>query len=151
MSTVSMSTKLRIAQIRHRFEEYNKRNLAVLDAECAPDVVVHNVATGAEIRGIEAYKQSWNGTFTAFPDVHYTVEDVVVEGDKVALRYTMTGTHEGRLGNIAANLAPTGKKVTQTLFGLQRYEGGKIAEIWSMSNRLSFYQQLGVTPTPEMK
>ena len=149
MATASMWTKLKIAEIRHFFDEYNRKNVSVIDELgnwYAPNVVLHQ-ADGTEVKGLDAYKQWQRAVFTAFPDIYLTIEDMVLEEDKVALRYTWTGTFKGKMGDIA----PTGKKVTQTVFGIGRYEGGKVAEMWEMANMLSMYQQMGVSPTPETK
>ena len=135
------------AAIRHEFDELNKKNLAVIDDNYSPNIVVHHLVFGTEIRGLEAFKQEQRDVFTAFPDHHRMVDDIVVGGGKVAIRHTWSGTHEGKSGNIA----PTGKRVTMTMFSFRRYEGGKVVEQWNMTNRLSFYQQLGVTPTADMK
>ena len=137
--------------VRQSYEEFNKRNLVAYNEHFAPNLVVHNLATGLEIKGMEAQKQALNEILISFPDLHRTVEDIIVEGNIVATRYTQTGTHKGKLGARSGNLSPRGKKVTQTVFTIQRYEDGKVAELWAMSNRLDFYQQLGVTPTPDMK
>ena len=80
--------------------------------------------------------------YTAFPDYHSTIEDMVAEGDKVAGRFTWQGTHQREY----FNTAPTGKKVTGTMYGIYRFEEGKRAEAWILQDRLSIFQQLGVTP-----
>ena len=139
------------ASIRQSFEEFNERNLAAQLERNAPNLVVHNLATGAEIRGLEAYRKSQDELLASFPDLHRSIDDIIVEGDKAFVRQTYRGTHNGKLGAAAGNLAPTGKKLTWGGFGVLRYEGNRVAETWTMQNRLSFYQQLGVTPTPEMK
>ena len=153
MSPTNMTAEQIKAAIRKANEITNTRNeaeiLAYYDERYTPDVVAHNLAMGTEVKGLDALKK--NLDLTAFPDMRYTIEDIIVEGDKAFLRRTWTGTHKGKLTASAGNLPPTGKKVTMTQFFVLRHEGGKIAEIWQLANRLSFYQQLGVTPTPEMK
>ena len=151
MSSAGMTPEQIKAAIRHEYEEYNKRNLSTLDETYSPNVVVHNLASGTDNKGLEKVKQAQYELLARFPDMHRTIEDITVEGDKAAYRFTSTGTHKGRLGPEAGNLAPTGRKVTTTTFVIRRYEDGKMVEAWNISNRLSFYQQLGVTPTPDMK
>jgi steroid delta-isomerase-like uncharacterized protein len=80
--------------------------------------------------------------FVAFPDLHFTVEDQIAEGDKVATRYTARGTHRGELMGIA----PTGKHVTVTGIFISRVEEGKLAEMWLNWDALGLFQQLGVIP-----
>ena len=139
------------ASIRQSFEEFNERNLTAQLERNTPNLVVHNLATGVEIKGLEAYQKSQDALIESFPDLHRTIEDIIVEGDKAFVRQTYTGTHKGKLGATAGNLAATGRKLSWGGFGVLRYEGNKVAETWIMQNRLSFYQQLGVTPTPDMK
>lgn len=151
MSPANMTLEQIRAAVLKAHEDFNMRNLAAYNEHFCPNLVVHNLATGLEINGMDAQKQALNEILISFPDLHRTIEDIIVEGDIVATRYTQTGTHQGKLGARSGNLSPTGKRVTQTVFNIQRYEGGKVAELWAMSNRLDFYQQLGVTPTPDMK
>ncbi len=150
MSSRDFTVKDVKSQIQKTFDELNKRNLAILDERFSPNVIVHS-AMGTDVRGLQAYKESVNQTFSTFPDIHYTLIDVLADEDKSATRYTWTGTHKGKLGGTSGNVAPTGKKVTMTVYSIARYEAGKVAEQWTMSNRLSFFQQLGVTPTLDMK
>jgi len=81
---------------------------------------------------------------TAFPDFQVTVEDVVAEGDKVARRVTLSGTHKGEYMGIP----PTGKQMTMGVITIERIEGGKIAEQWGEADMLGLMQQLGVMPPP---
>ena len=151
MSPAKMTTEQIRAAMRHEVEELNKKNVAVYDETIAPNFVSHNLTTGTDTKGAEAQKQTYKDLLIQFPDRHITIDDTVVEGDKAFVRLTWTGTHKGKLGASAGNLAPTGKKVTMTQFFVRRFAGGKEVERWTMANRLSFYQQLGVTPTADMK
>jgi predicted ester cyclase len=76
--------------------------------------------------------------------VHFTIDDMVVEGDKAAMRYTMTGTHKGEFTGIP----PTNRKLTMWGINIARIAGGKIVEAWERMDTLGFMQQLGVVPTP---
>ncbi len=69
----------------------------------------------------------------------------MAEGDRVATRWTGTGTHEGELMGIA----PTGNRVEVAGMVISRISGGKIAESWSNYDALGMMQQLGVIPSPE--
>ncbi len=124
MSPARISAGQIRTEIRRTFEELNKRNLAVLDEYYAPNVVVHYHNTGAKVTRLEAHKQSLNRTFAMFPDIHLTIEDILVDGDKALIRYSSTATHNGNLG-------PAGKRLGGTAFQFRRYEGGKVAEIWA--------------------
>ena len=70
---------------------------------------------------------------------------MVAEGDKVAYRWTLTGTHKGEFEGIP----PTNKKVTVWAISISRIAGGKIVEDWSRVDTLGLMQQLGVVPTPK--
>jgi steroid delta-isomerase-like uncharacterized protein len=70
--------------------------------------------------------------FTAFPDMRFTVEDVVAEGDKVVVRYSIQGTHQGPFMGLPA----TGKAFTTTAIVILRFENGKIAEEWFQGDDL---------------
>ncbi len=83
--------------------------------------------------------------YSAFPDIHLTIDDMVAEGDKVAVRITMTGTHKGEFMGIP----PTNKKVTIWAINIYRIAGGKIVEELGKADTLGLMQQLGVVPTPK--
>ena len=102
-----MSIEENKALVRHFFEEVlNQGRLALIDELAAPDFVYHNAST--TIQGREPYKQFLSMYFTVGPDLHFTIEDEVAEGDKVVTRYTTRGTHLGPFMGIP----PTGKHVT---------------------------------------
>ena len=69
---------------------------------------------------------------------------MVVEGDKVAIRWTMSGTHKGEIEGIP----PTGKKMTIWGISIERIVGGKFVETWETYDTMGFMQQLGLVPTP---
>jgi predicted ester cyclase len=137
-----MSTK-EIKALTHRFfEGVNKGKaaaMAVIDELCADDFVLH-CARGKDIRGIKSYKQNMSELFSAVPDAHFTINDMVVEGDKVATRYTLTGTHKA-----------TDKKVTTWMITIDRIADGKFVEEWERYDTLGLMQQLGIIPTPEKR
>jgi len=140
-----MSAKEIKALVRRLVAESNKGKaafLAVLDEFYATDFVLHS--TGEDIRGIKDYKKHCSETYSAFPDIHHTLDDMVVEGDKVATRWTITGTHKGEYMGIP----PTNKKATVWAFSIDRFAGGKFVEEWGMHDTLSFMQQIGLVPTP---
>ena len=137
-----MSTEDNKALERRVFEEVlNKGNLALVDELFSPDNVVHT-STGP-VHGSEGFKQFVNMYLSAFPDLQFTIEDMVAEGDKVVTRYTARGTHRGDLQGIP----PTGKPATVTGIVISRYEGGKSVEGWLEFDALGMMQQLGVVPS----
>jgi len=141
-----MSAK-EIKALERRFvKEWNKgkaATMAVIDELCATNIVYHG-AGGEEIRGLKDFKKSMSEFYSAFPDNRFTIDDMVVEGDKVAVRWTMTGTHKGKLGGIP----PTNKKMTIWGIYIDRVAGGKFVETWERFDTLGLMQQLGLVPTP---
>ena len=79
---------------------------------------------------------------TAFPDGRWVIDDVVAEGEKVVLRYTFRGIHQGDLMGIP----PTGKSVSFTRMTIYRIVDGMLVEFWESFDRLGLYQQLGLIP-----
>ena len=136
-----MSTEDNKALMHRAYDALNQKHLAVLDEVYAPDLVVHIVST--TIQGLEAFKQGLSLFLTAFPDARFTIEDMIVEGDRVVVRYTFRGTHQADLMGIP----PTGKQVTVTGMIITRTVNGKSEEGWLNFDALGMLQQLGVIPT----
>ena len=91
---------------------------------------------------LEQTKKIDSSLFSAFPDYHFTLDDVVAEGDKVAFRTTFVGTHTVEWMGVA----PTGKKMSFTMFYISRIVNGKVAEDWGLTDLPLMMQQLGVVP-----
>jgi predicted ester cyclase len=139
-----MSTEENKAIARRWNDEiWNKGNIDVIDELFAANFVSYYPGFPTSDR--ENYKEWVAMEFAAFADIHCTIEDLVAEGDKVAIRWTWRGTHsKGKYMEIA----PTGKKVTNIGITILRIEGGKIVEEWGSSDELGKLQQLGVVPSP---
>lgn len=130
------------AIVRRGFEEiWNKGNLAAVDEMYATNFVLHDPGSPG-VRGPEGVKQYVTRERTAFPDIHFVVEDQIAEGDKVATRWTATGTHQRELMGIPAS----GKFATVTGIMISRILEGKIVEGWSNWDALGMLQQMGVAP-----
>jgi steroid delta-isomerase-like uncharacterized protein len=117
----------------------NAGHLAVADEVLAPDLAFHGTQT---IHGVEPFKQFVTMVRTAFPDIHFTVEDTFGEGDKAVARFTLRGTHRQEFQGIAA----TNKPVEILGVDIFYIREGRIAEVWLTFDRLSLMQQLGVLP-----
>jgi steroid delta-isomerase-like uncharacterized protein len=86
--------------------------------------------------------------YAAFPDWKHAIEDMVVEGDKVAVQLLQNGTHKA----VFEGIPPTDKKLTLPTLCLMVIANGKIRELWALEDYLGFYQQLGLELKPkEMK
>ena len=130
---------------RFHMDVFQEENLDVADEILSPDFVWHGAfSPGEDQRGPEGTKQVASAVIGAFPDRRITHEDIIAEGDKVLIRWSMSGTHQGELLGIPA----TGRRVTVTGFDLFRIEGGKIVEMWQEADQLGMLQQLGVIPEP---
>jgi predicted ester cyclase len=106
----------------------NKRDLAVLDEFMAPDYVDHT----NQLRGREDVKQFYTGAFKDIPDFHRTIEDIIAEGDKVWVRFKITGT------------TSTGKKVELESVTIFRIVNGRAAEGWTVPQLVSKEKKLKV-------
>ena len=122
-------------------EIFNKQNLALADELIDANFIDH----GMGFKGPEGFKQFVTTFISGFPDIRLTIDDMVAEGDKVAMRLTARGTHKGDLMGIA----PTGKQVTMSGILIQRIAGNKMAEGWLVNDNLGMMQQLGVVPRME--
>lgn len=108
----------------------------------ATDVVLHD--HGETVHGLDALVDHEWAIFDAFPDAHYSLDDVVVEDDTIAARWTATGTHDGEFRGIA----PTGESIEIVAYGMFRVADGVIVEVWLTTDRLGLLQQLGVVDAP---
>jgi len=128
--------------IRRWFEEvWNKGRADAIDEMIAEDCVIHGLsgATGQPVKGPTQFK-TFHTTFReAFPDITVAVEDMVVEGDKVAARCSVYGKHAGDSLGYKASQAP----VEFTGMVIVRVKNGKIAEAWNNFDFMKMYQQIG--------
>jgi predicted ester cyclase len=143
--------ELEAMKVEAALEEQNKeliREMAkLLDAEgisslskyVSSDCVVHYPG-GMEVHGLEAIIEGSSQFNAAFPDMTHTIEDIIAEGDKVAIRYTVKMTHTGEFQGIP----PTGNQVTGSIMEVCRIQEGKIAEWWQEADYLSLFMQLGM-------
>jgi predicted ester cyclase len=126
-------------------ESFNQGNFALADELVAPSAVDHDPATAAQMRGLrgpELLKRTAGLYRAAFPDVRISVDDVIVAGDKVVLRWHSEGTHRGEL----AGLAPTGARGSVTGISINQWKDGKIVETWTEWDNLGLARQLGAAP-----
>jgi steroid delta-isomerase-like uncharacterized protein len=128
--------------VRRGWEEVaNQKNMDALEEFYAADAVWHE--PGQVLQGLEEIRQYVALNFAAFPDVNFTIEDVIAEGDKVVTRWTVRGTHQGETEEYGP---PTGRQIELEGLTISRIEGGKIVEEWERFDNLSFMQQLGLAP-----
>ncbi len=126
-------------------EVLSNGNLAVVDELIDPNFALHLPGSQEPLRGTEGLKRAAEVFRSGFPDRHVSVEDVICEGDKVAVRVKQQGTHHG----IFQGINPPGKQVNVTAIAIFRVADGKIAEEWLSSDRLGLLQQIGAFPQPQ--
>ena len=128
-------------------ELWNERNLNVADEIFAADCVTHQLQSGAETvavaRNPEAVKHHVEEWLVGFPDLRFTVEQMLVEGERVMTQSVMRGTHTG----VWLGIAPTNKEVSVRLSVIHRVANGKIVEDWVLVEALGFFQQFGLVPS----
>jgi predicted ester cyclase len=141
-----MSTEGNKAIVRRFLEGiFSQGNPDVVDELAAPNFVVHDPSSEAEEVDAQGVKESIAWSHSAFPDLRVTIEDQVGEGDKVATRWTVRGTHQGEMMGVA----PTGNQVTFTGTQTDYILGGKIVESWSNWDTLGMLQQISAIPVTE--
>ena len=137
-----MSTEENKALARRAWEVvFNQRNLDALSEFYTADALWHQ--PDQDLQGLEEVKQWLSRPFEAFPDLNVSVEDVIAEGDKVVVRYTSRGTHQGETAGLGP---PTGRRMELEGLAMQRFEGNKIVEFWDQFDTLSLLEQLGLAP-----
>lgn len=105
-----------------------------------PQLLDHDPTNSTHDR--EGVRQFTIALRTAFPDVLCTVNDIVAEGDKVAARFPLWGTHRGEFMGVPA----TGRRIEMSGIDIVRFEAGKAAEHWGEFDQVGMFQQLGVVP-----
>jgi len=125
-------------------EVWSTGNLEAVDDFYAEDFVGH-YPFGSSYRGRDGVRSALSRSHEAFPDYRETVEDLFGEGDRVAVRFTVTGTHEGDY----LGIAPTGRTVTMTEMAIFRVLKGKIVEQWSSPDLLGLLTQLDAVDMKE--
>jgi predicted ester cyclase len=127
------------ALVRSYIEKvWHQKNSAAIDEFLAVNYQRHTSPNVAPVNR-EGQKQRLVGIRAAFPDITLTLEEILAEGDRVAFRSTIRGTHQ----NIFQGIPPTGRQVTVSLLDIVRVEDSKIVEHWGGPDFLDWLQQLG--------
>ncbi|HRF62642.1 MAG TPA: ester cyclase [Candidatus Competibacter sp.] len=140
-----MSIEENKAIIRRWLEEgWTNGNLSVADELIDPDFIAHVAGGQAVPSGPDGVRQIVTAWRTGFPDGRMVIDDLIGVADKVVIRMTWRGTHQGDFYGIA----PTNRQVSVTSIGIDRVVNGKIVEGWGEVDMLGMYQQLGVIAAP---
>jgi steroid delta-isomerase-like uncharacterized protein len=128
---------------------FNQGDLAFVDEAIDPGGTDHQEALGTDF--VVHLKDVITAMRDAFPDLHFEVHEAIAEGDIVATRSTMTGTHQARfaLGPLAA-LPPTGRRVEVPHMHFFRYREGRVVDLWHVWDVPKLMRQLGA-PAPDLR
>jgi steroid delta-isomerase-like uncharacterized protein len=118
-------------------EHWNKKKLALAAELFTTKITVHS--PDGEWHGQEGYAQPYDSYLTAFPEFKVNTDEMIADGNKVVLRYTFTGTHQGPLASIPAS----GRKVTVPAVAIFRLARGRVDELHFFWDRLALMQQIG--------
>jgi steroid delta-isomerase-like uncharacterized protein len=142
VATAGMSAEENKDLVRRYIEEvWNGHNLDAIDELVSPEYFNHAASTAEYQRGGAKLAVEW--LLSVFPDHRFDIEDAAADGNTVAVRGTMGGTHEGEL----LGIAPTGKRVAVQQTHWFRVADGKVAEHWAVRDDLGMMRQLGVMPS----
>jgi steroid delta-isomerase-like uncharacterized protein len=130
--------------VRRLIDAFDRHDFDALDELVAADFRWHGGSFG-EIQGLDSFKQLAGAFFTAFPDLRLELHDVIADGDRVATRFTSSGTHEAELSGVPA----TGKHVRWEEQPIYRIEGGTVVEVWWVADIFGLMQQLGAIPSDQ--
>jgi len=117
----------------------NRGDVSAAEAAFAPDCVIHITGVAVPLRGVGPWKDLVSGLLQAFPDLHFTIDEQLVQGSRVAFRWHATGTHGGPLGAAPA----TGKAIAIDGLTIDHVVDGKVQERWEQWDQSVMLQQLG--------
>ncbi len=131
-----MTLKRVVEEAINNFNDPEKRDIYIntYDDAC----IIYGFPEGFE--GKEGLKQFYNMLWQAFPDLRVNVEDMIEEDDKIAVRFTTSGTHKGEF----LGLKPTDKQISFDSITILKFTNNKIVERWQCTNEIAMLKQLGV-------
>ena len=130
---------------RYTEQVWNSHNPDALGQFVAADARVHSMTPGVLAgAGLDYLKGRAQSLFNAFPDVHFEIEDIVQQDDRLAARVTLQGTQRAAFAGIPA----TGKRMKVYDFATYRIVGGKITDVWSLIDMQGLRDQLEATGSP---
>ena len=137
------------AALVHRwFEEvWNQGREETIDELFAPNGVTYGLGElDAEVRGPSQFKPFFRNMRAAFPDLHITIQDTIAEGNKVAVRLLIEGTHKGAG---LEGIPPSARAVRLSGIAILHAANGKLVAGWNNWDQLGMLQQIGVIPVPK--
>lgn len=120
---------------------WNEQDYTGLDAVLADDILMHfrGQSFPTSLADLKQLVAAWRA---GFPDLHFVVEDLIEEGDRVVVRLTLSGTHQG----VWMGVVPTGRAMRVSEMMIFRFEDGQLVEMWEDYDEFGMWQQLGTFP-----
>jgi predicted ester cyclase len=141
-----MSTEQNKATMRRMpLEVFEQGRLEVVDEICGPDIIEHGTPPPGIPQGREGIKAIASALRKGFPDIKFTIDHQIAEGDFVASYLTVSGTHKGEIFGMPA----TGKHATWAEAHFVKLINGKMTEHWGVTDQLGMLRQLGLAPAPQ--
>jgi steroid delta-isomerase-like uncharacterized protein len=131
--------------VRRFWGVWEEGNIGLVDELVAPDYVNHSPGIPDQPEGPEGIKVLVSMIRGGMLDLRVVIDDMIAEGDRVAVRYTIEGIHEGELFGVP----PTGRRPSIESSTVEQVSDGKIREHWRVTDTLDMMQQLGAIPTPQ--
>lgn len=138
MTSETGSAEANTALVRESVEAFNAGDTNKLLTIVAPDIVIHYAEMPEPLHGRETWQHGFELIKRAFPDLEIRVDDLVAADDKVAVRLTLRGTHQGEFHGIPA----TGRTISYASHEFYRVANGLFAEEWICSDMASLFSQL---------
>jgi steroid delta-isomerase-like uncharacterized protein len=144
ITAITMTTETNKAVMGRFLQFINTASEKLAEELISPDAVFHVPGRPEPMRGPAGYLAIIGMMRGGFPDIQWTLEEVIAEGDKVAARFTMRGTHRGAFFGVP----PTGKTIAVQAMNFYRLSGGQFVEERGQPDLLGLLQQIGAVPTP---
>lgn len=138
MTSETGSAEANTALVRKSVEAFNAGDTNKLLTIVAPDIVIHYAEMPEPLHGRDTWRHGFELVKRAFPDLEIRVDDLVAADDKVAVRLTLRGTHQGEFQGIPA----TGRTISYVSHEFYRVANGLFAEEWICSDMASLFSQL---------
>jgi steroid delta-isomerase-like uncharacterized protein len=134
-------------QIAQRFSDecWNQGKMESIDELVASDCKLHDPVFPSLTLGADNLKRHIEMSRIGFPDIRFSIDDTIAEGNEVVHHWTVRGTHRGQF----LGVAPTNRTATVSGTSIHRIEGGKIVEQWSDWNLMTLMEQLGLSTSPQ--
>ena len=129
--------------IMQRFVQFiNTADAKMATELVSPEAIFFVPGRPDPVRGPAGYLEIINMMRSGFPDIQWTLEETIAEGDKIVARYTMRGTHKGNFMGVP----PAGKKIAVQALNIYRFSNGQIIEEQGQPDLLGLLQQIGGLP-----